>query len=412
MICERSIWGSWFQKLAEIQIIRVTAMQSKTDKLAYLSVRWSVLMVLSLMFVGAGAQPLSQEEKLAAIRQGLLQAALEGPTKVQSTVWLDSKGSLQESSSFKTGMQVRGVKVLSYGRDSQGQPSADLKWQPEIANSTPLKTEKSCASNENAGALQHVIGLSVDLDSDWGIDDTSALRTLKNVLSKQWEIGLTGLAIGRMTPVAGGPVTAYEKALTGSAEDEMPWHANLSLQPAPKPPSVFWPTPSGPMRVPSVSPSVPEDQIQLRLSVRARNQNKPIFEAETQIIWKTDKQNWEAPRLSKESQDLLLVQMKKWGHEISQVMACVPVSPEVILVSDNTARINAGSLAGVRVGDELLLTSGPNYIKKILNSGAVSASVLAKVQAVGAHHAQLQFLAGPQKTVLSSWRAWPADADR
>ena len=387
-------------------------MKSQAANSTLTSVRWLILAALALKFASVGAQSLSQDEKLAAIRQGLVQAALEGPTKVQSTVWLDAKGSLQESSSFKTGMQVRGVKVLSYGRDSQGQPTAELRWQSEVSTSTPDKTVPVCASAESAGGLQHVVGFSVDVEQEWGVDDMSALRSLKNVLSKQWESGLSGSTIGRMNPASVSPRSAYEKALTGSAVDEMPWQANLTLQPAPKQTVVVAPVHPGPLRAALLPPLEPGAQVQVHLSLTGRNQNKPIFEAQTQITWKTDKQNWEAPRLSKESHELLTQQMKKWVKEIRQVMACVPVVPEVILVNESSVRINAGTLAGVRVGDELLLSSGPTFVKQILNPGAESASVLAKVQAVSAHYAQLQILAGPPKSVVASWRAWPTDAYR
>ena len=50
------------------------------------------------------AQTLNLEDRLAAIRSSLVQAALEEPTQVQSTQWIDAKGVLQESSTFRNGM--------------------------------------------------------------------------------------------------------------------------------------------------------------------------------------------------------------------------------------------------------------------------------------------------------------------
>ena len=88
--------------------------------------------LVSLCVVSAmAAEPkaLSADEKLAAIRQGLLEAALEGPTQVQATQWIDDKGALRETSSYRNGMQVRGVRVLGYTQDATGKPNATLQWQ-------------------------------------------------------------------------------------------------------------------------------------------------------------------------------------------------------------------------------------------------------------------------------------------
>ena len=56
---------------------------------------------------------ISAEQRLAALRQSLLKTAMEGPTEVKSTQWIDHTGALRESSSFTSGMLVRGVRVLT-----------------------------------------------------------------------------------------------------------------------------------------------------------------------------------------------------------------------------------------------------------------------------------------------------------
>jgi hypothetical protein len=63
------------------------------------------------------ADALSAEERLAAVRQSLLQAALEAPTKVVVTSWIAEHGALREMISFRNGMQVRGVRIVSFERD-------------------------------------------------------------------------------------------------------------------------------------------------------------------------------------------------------------------------------------------------------------------------------------------------------
>jgi hypothetical protein len=362
----------------------------------------------------ASAQsPLSLEEKLTAIRQGFVQAAIEGPTKVQSTVWIDANGALQESSSFRTGMEVRGVKILSYARDERGQPTAAMSWQPE-PDKKPVqlaaKPEPSCDALTLDGALKHVIGFDINAGEDWGVDEMSALRVATNLWAQQWARSSTGNVQWRPRLGASSGRSAYEKAFLGSSADEMPWLVNLTIRPLIKRPA---PASASSLLGRRLSfSSFTEPNVQLRFTLTARNQQSPTFEASADLAWEFEAQNWAAPELSLDSQRLLLQQIKHWSTETHKLLACEPVMPEVILTSTESLRINAGSLAGLRIGDELMLAHGKNFIKKILEPGVASENVIAKVTSVSEYHAQLQVAAGARKSVQVGWRAWTTELSR
>ena len=204
----------------------------------------------------------------------------------------------------------------------------------------------------------------------------------------------------------------YEKALLSSSLDQMPWRVNLTLQPVTKQPPVFSPVASvGSLRK-SLPSLPPEPGIQLRLTLTARNQSQPAFETRTQLAWRVESKNWSAPQISAESQNLLVQQINDWSLQIHKLLACEPVLPEVILTSNESVRINAGTLAGLHIGDELLLANGKNFIKKILEPGVVTENVIAKVQSVSAHYAQLKVSVGTPQSVQLGWRAWSTDINR
>jgi len=103
----------------------------------------------------SSAQPaaFSPQDKLDAIRQGLVEASLDSPTKVQTTTWIDANGSLRESSSFKNGMKVRGVKVLAYDRDEAGQPKAQLQISPTPPTAAEHATQSLSGAWQKLSAL-------------------------------------------------------------------------------------------------------------------------------------------------------------------------------------------------------------------------------------------------------------------
>ena len=77
--------------------------------------------------------PLTAQERLDAIRQSLVDASLQNPTRVSTTTWIDPQGSLRENSTFKNALDVQGVKVLGYERDDAGQAKARLQFPASMA---------------------------------------------------------------------------------------------------------------------------------------------------------------------------------------------------------------------------------------------------------------------------------------
>lgn len=83
----------------------------------------------------AGNSPQEQaqaahEAQLDAIRQAILNATLERPTRVISTAWVDEQGALHESAHFHSEAQVRGVRVMSYVQDDEPQTQVSAEVLP------------------------------------------------------------------------------------------------------------------------------------------------------------------------------------------------------------------------------------------------------------------------------------------
>ena len=154
------------------------------------------MLVGLLLAAGAAvAAELSAEERLQAVRHGLAQKSLQGATQVQTTAWIDEKGALRESSSFRTGMQVRGVRVMAYSRDAQGQPQAQLQVQspqdllkPQAADTKPAGAKPATAAPACRGqeGLHHVVGLLLQPRGHWPIDEEHLRRDAAQVLAGAW----------------------------------------------------------------------------------------------------------------------------------------------------------------------------------------------------------------------------------
>jgi hypothetical protein len=355
-----------------------------------------VLQVFVVASVGAQsfASGFSSEERLEAIRQGLVQAALEGATRVESMAWIDGQGVLREGSSFRSGMDVRGVQVLNYVRDNSGQPQARLQLPPRQDLLKRPATASPCA---NSAALRHVIGFRMTLEGGWSVDEAPLAQALgqhtANLLQQSGGVASTWAVLPRPAPAQ----TDYERLLLATSADQLPWQANLLVKPAPPLAA------TGAARYLSV-------MVRLHFSLVARGQTRPAFESSVQLEVPRHAQAWGRPQLEAAVRAQASQLIQPWVQALSSQFSCEAVLPEVTAVRGLELSINAGTLAGVRAGDEWLLADPQRFPQQILASGVAATAVLARVGQVYPHHAQLQIVAGPSDTVRTDWRAWRADS--
>ena len=183
---------------------------------------WSALGTVSLLAVlalgaSAHAELMGADERLEAIRNSLVQTALDGPTEVKSTMWVDKDGALHESNSFTSGMEVRGVRVLSYGRDAnagsanEGSSSAQLSTEGR-KNLKPSACGKTTFADKLA--VWHHMTLDIVLSSNMNANQKYRANQVMQDLRRNL---LLTSAQSRLVHLADMtiPVSRYEQVLVG-----------------------------------------------------------------------------------------------------------------------------------------------------------------------------------------------------
>lgn len=349
------------------------------------------------------AAELSAEEKLQAVRHALAQEALRGATQVRTTAWIDAQGSLRESSSFRSGMQVRGVRVVAYSRDAQGQPQARLQLQGSQEDLVKADAAAAPAAPcPKTDALRHVLGLEVHLRGRWSVDDEHLQREAVQLMGAAWR----GAADGRwqLIDVAAAQTqassaSAYERLLTGAgaASAALNWRLLLSLETVPAVPARNW------LPWPTTEPT----WMRLTLTLQSARESKPALQRTVDLPLLAQERSWAPPRLQAVSRSQLQTLVQDWSKAIGERLACEPVGVQVLHAAGEQVHIDQGSLAGVQAGDEWLVSDRRRWPARVLESDAPLALVLARVEQVSAHQAQLRVLAGPSASVKPQWQAWP-----
>jgi len=362
---------------------------------------------------GAGAQnapaapALTAQERLDAIRHSLVETALQGATRVKTTTWLDAQGQLHDSSSFRSGMEVRGVRVLSYSRDSAGQVNAQLAAAAppqDLARTLDDKSSRNASCAEGtSGALRHVIGLTTTFEPG----TSNAIQQLvRRQIASQWlaatDPNWRMLDRANINPVmsVGLNPTGYEQALIRSGPDQLPWTANLRIgaEPADLLP---WEKLAG-LRAHHMKMS-------MTLTLTALDGQGPQFQVAHQMVLPLSQPEWSSLTLGPQGMTQLQALWGQWAERLTPWLGCDTVQPKITDLRAQNLQINAGELAGVRKGDEWLLADPQSFPSRLVDKQS-GAMLLAKVVEVSPHHARLSVLAGPAQAVQSHWRAWPAES--
>ncbi len=372
----------------------------------------SIGLVSLSVFSAMAAEPLalSAEDKLAAIRQGLLEAALEGPTQVQATQWIDDKGALRESSSYRNGIQVRGVRVLGYTQDATGKPNATLQWQsvPSRAiSNTPVAARVNACSPAAPGRLQHVMSLDWGEGGAWRTDDQPLLLSLRKLLAAELQQASISSSVWRLSQSPASPASrsTYEQALLGGADEDIPWQLRIGLQPLP----VLTQDRAFGTRTQAPQPM----KIAMTTTLGAHGLGKALRQVSFTLDLETNAtSNWQPAQWTQTSSDLISRQAQEWARQMETELSCQPVVAKVTQANGNQIRINAGASAGLRVGDEWLLADGKQVLERTLESSLAPHTVLAKVMVVAEHHAQLVTVAGANQAVRHNWIGWTTEGTR
>jgi len=344
------------------------------------------------------------DAQLAAIRQAILDATLDRPTRVVSTAWVDDKGALHESAHFHSEAQVRGVRVLSYvqGDEPVTQVSAEvLPWGWK-----PVGADQSCKAPPRPWRLP--LGVQVVMPEGFSGPQLFASQTLVGLAQQAWSQNMQLSQRWRthnVTQVAPQLDNAYMRALTGQTEERSGWMAEISLQPHAPAEARSWTdrlslNQSAPplrwtlslrlgQKLSPASRLVPQWQIEQIISVA------PLALSHSPTAW------------AQQMQGLLQERMRQWVAQLDKQTECEPVQFHVRRQGTQSLELQAGFDSGLRPGDRVLLMDPAHVPARMLEPGVAQHLALAQVVKVGPHRTELQQLAGPALASHGAWMALP-----
>ncbi|PIT74829.1 hypothetical protein [Limnohabitans sp. G3-2] len=344
------------------------------------------------------------EAQLGAIRQAILQATIDRPTRVLSSAWIDDKGALHESAHFQSQAEVRGVRVLSYLQDEQDTPpqvSAEvLPWGWRAAQTKATE----CKAPPRPWRLPLVMQTRVDTGFTGA--QQFASQSVMHWVDQSWTQHMQASVRWRAQKKSTPPDNTYLRALTGPSESPTGWTAELVLKP------------HAPAQEYSVrqawndlNKNAQDWRWTLTFTLGERHASEGPIEPRWQMeqVIRIDPQNAsQNPSAWVQSlKEQLQLQMQAWVAQLDKRSACEPVQFHVRRTEADKLTLQGGTDSGLRAGDRVLLINPSHVPSQMLEPGATQHLALAQVVNVGRDRTELQQLAGPTLAAQGHWMALP-----
>jgi hypothetical protein len=346
--------------------------------------RFALLLTAALGVMSAQAAELSPEERLKAIRSALVEAAMKSNTRVSSTSWMDAQGSMRELNRFSSEIKLRELQVQKYGRDENQEPQAELMSAVE-----PVVASR-CDAPQAKAAIKQVMTL--------GLDMSPSIAPHQRMLAQQVGFAVRTRILEQATvakrwrlvtdPVHHG---AYNRLSYGHGEEHIQWHMQITMAPATFEASTV---------------DVPAYLVQWQ--IRAPGQREAWFTTQHTVFGSAAFPVAGSPKIDSDLAQTIGQVAQQMAQQLDERLACDPQAFAVAKPTQGgTAKVNAGSKAGLRVGDKLMVADDRVLPAHALEPGALDAAVLAEVKSVSAYQAELKQVAGKNQKMQGGWVAWP-----
>ncbi|MEY4726258.1 MAG: hypothetical protein RLZ36_885 [Pseudomonadota bacterium] len=343
-------------------------------------------LVLSLAGVNfsAAAADLSAQERLNAIRSAMVEAAMKSNTRVSATSWMEGDGKLRELNRFSSEIKLRDLQVSQYVRDAGKQPQAELVVADKVQAVQPGR----CEAPQAKAALRQVMTVGLDLSPGLAPPQRYPAQQLGFAARKQLMQEAARSERWRLITTH-AQTRAYDRAQYGHGEEHVQWHAQLTVAP-----------------VPLGGVSDDYSAFGLTLHISGPGPRQGWFVAEEVVVPSVPSQAYGTPKMDSDTNAAIARAVVAMTAQLDRQLACEPQAFEV-QQSHGRLSLNAGSQAGLRVGDKLMIADPTVLPRHTLEPGALDAAVLAEVKSVTPYHAEIKQVAGRKQKMNGAWVAWP-----
>ncbi|MBV5344338.1 MAG: hypothetical protein JZU63_01735, partial [Rhodoferax sp.] len=147
-----------------------------------------------------------------------------------------------------------------------------------------------------------MVSFTIDTGGPWSADDAPLVDALRTALNAEWQRASVASALWRLSDRSyEDSRSAYQQALLGNSGDDIPLKIQISVFMAQK--------------------KDKQSVVQMRMTLTARNQSKPLAQSILPMVLDAKNSNWGAPQLSDVAIAMLSQQVKAAAQTLQSALA-------------------------------------------------------------------------------------------
>ena len=357
--------------------------------------------------------PAEPKKRLEALQHALVSAAMEGQTRVRNAAWVDDSGKLHENTRITSDMKVRNMRVLNYLTVEEGVSAAIIA---EGKGVTP--DEEVCRANQQRYRREATLDIALRIATSGA--DQALWQTFLQQVQSRFAAQANASHKWALSSTPSMPATNYERQLVGYVPQVAPYQLLIEVLPA------------GALGIEPVRPAMNREQrnaemlkaakdylfdepkkfapmpFVLRLSVVERLNQRLLWQDAVPLFFPERKIAHNAQPLPTGLLTELDKVVARWHSRLDGDFGCRPQTFNVMQEAKQGWVINGGQVAGLAVGDQLLMMNRDQVPARILEPDSGEHLALVEVVSVSAGRAVVRKLAGASGVAKSGdWVATP-----
>ena len=339
----------------------------------------------------------SAEVRIEAIRNALINRALQSEVRVRGMSWVDESGRLREHSLITSDLKVRGIRINAYLENEKPRETIVIDTVAAITSS------KNCMPPE--ARLRRPALLSIDYQPKDAQSAQYQLSQIANAFEKQVEAEFSGNGIWQLQKQS--QLSEYAQVVNFGHRQSAPYRITITVsessgaqQDANASMGIFYVI----MGLPR-PPHSPE--LALRISLTETGSNRIISNETTPLQLPLTAVQMQSRQPDKELKEAISRVVTVWHSKIETLLKCEPVFFNLSTSANGEHFINAGAAAGIRLHDKFLIVEQTRFPANILGKELLQTIMLGEVGSISRSSANIKIQGSLQATKVGRWVALP-----
>jgi hypothetical protein len=327
------------------------------------------------------------EERIEAIRNALVNRALQSKVHVRGVSWIDESGRLREHTLITSDLKVRGIRINAYVENDKLRESVVIDAAASIAS------DKNCTLPNMR--LRRPALLDIHFQPKNGHSAQFQLAQIARALEKQVETDFAGKGSWQLQKQT--QLSAYAQIVNFGYRQSAPYRIRIDVNQssnAQHATNAF----AGIFRGLFGLPQPPEaPQLTLAISLTETGSNRIVWSDTTPLPLPVSIVSMHSRQPEQELKQAITRAITDWSTKIEALLKCEPVFFNLTVLADGQHLINAGSVEGIRLHDKFV----------IVDQARFPANVLTEVESVFRNAAKVRIQGSYTATTGGRWVALP-----